>query len=184
MVYHITLFLLLLFLIAPLSPHESLTYSVEIIHNNVLYLYTYNYTIISLSPLVYNFSILNSNDSILYNKVYTTYNYTLFPPIFVINGSKIHNLTLISTKMQNNINISLYVGYISIYSEEIQISLIYHNNILYQANGTSKNVDINVILINNQSSSENVTLFSYLPLIILAIAIVIAIIVLIKIGKI
>lgn len=184
MVYHITLFLLLLFLIAPLSPHESLTYSVEIIHNNVLYLYTYNYTIISLSPLVYNFSILNSNGSILYNKVYTTYNYTLFPPIFVINGSEIHNLTLISTKIQNNINISLYVGYISIYGEEIQISLIYHNNILYQANGTSKNVDINVILINNQSSSENVTLFSYLPLIILAIAIVIAIIVLIKIGKI
>ncbi|BDB99160.1 hypothetical protein [Saccharolobus caldissimus] len=184
MVYHITLFLLLLFLIAPLSPHESFTYSVEIIHNNVLYLYTYNYTIISLSPLVYNFSILNSNGSILYNKVYTTYNYTLFPPIFVINGSEIHNLTLISTKIQNNINISLYVGYISICGEEMQINLIYHNNILYQANGTSKNVDINVILINNQSSSENVTLFSYLPLIILAIVIVIAIIVLIKIGKI
>ncbi|WP_338604024.1 hypothetical protein V6M85_05545 [Sulfolobus tengchongensis] len=184
MVHQFVFIFLILFVFAPLQPHQYFTYNVQIIYNNILYLYTYNYTVISTSPLSYNFTILNTNGSIVYNRVFTTYNYSLFPPEFVINGTEIQNLTLISVKMENNVNVSIYKGFLEMYGTQIVLNLIYHNNILYQINGTSKNLQIYVYEVNTENNSQSPTIFSYLPLIILLIAIIVAVVVLIKIGKI
>ncbi|MEM0200774.1 MAG: hypothetical protein QXY56_06095 [Saccharolobus sp.] len=175
--------LLLLLTLVQLSPHQYFVYNVQVIYNNELYVYTYNYSIISISPLTYNLTILGLNGTIIFNKIYTTFNYSLFPPEIFINGSQIHNLSLISSYIENNTNISSYIGYISLNGQTIQLNLIYHNNILYQANGSSKNVQVNIFLVNSENEVHP-TFFSYLPLIILLVVIIIAVIILIRIGKI
>ncbi|AAK42351.1 hypothetical protein SULI_14905 [Saccharolobus solfataricus] len=184
MVYQLAFIFLILLISIPLSPHQSFSYNVQIIYNNTLYLYVYNYTILSISPLTYNFTIYNSNGSIIYNKVFTISNYSLFPPALLINASLIGNYTLILSKMENNTNISVYKGFLKLNRSEIVLNLIYHNNILYQANGTSKNVHIYIFQINSENESPSPTIYSYLPLIVLLIVIIVAVILLIKIGKI
>lgn len=86
--------------------------------------------------------------------------------------------------MENNTNISVYKGFLKLNRSEIVLNLIYHNNILYQANGTSKNVHIYIFQINSENESPSPTIYSYLPLIVLLIVIIVAVILLIKIGKI
>ncbi|QGA53349.1 hypothetical protein GFS03_01495 [Sulfolobus sp. E5-1-F] len=184
MVYQLVFIFLILLISIPLSPHQSFSYNVQIIYNNTLYVYTYNYTILSVSPLTYNFTIYNSNGSIVYNKIFTIYNYSLFPPQFLINGNTIENMSLYMSKIQNNVNVSVYKGFLKLFGEEITLTLTYHDNILYQANGTSQNVQIYIFQTNSDNVSQSPTIYSYLPLIILFIVIVIAVLILIKIGKI
>jgi len=183
MVYQLAFIFLILLISMPLSPHQSFSYNVQIIYNNALYLYTYNYTILSLSPLTYNFTIYNTNGSIIYNKVFTIYNYSLFPPRLLINGSIIENYTLIMNKTENNVNITIYKGFLNLYGGEIKLILTYHDNILYQANGTGQNVQIYIFQTNSENGSQSPTIYSYLPLVVLFIVIIIAVLILIKIGK-
>ncbi len=189
MLYRLLLIILFLTLIAStisLYPHEDFTYSVQIIDGNRLYLYTYNYTILNTNPLTYNLSIISTNGQIIFTKYYTSYqNSYLFPTQFPINGSQIQNLTFISASLKNGVNISFYKGYIKINNSSIEISLVYHDGILYEINGSSNSIMLNVALISSSSSSAVKThLYDYLPLIVVLLVIIIAIIVLVKIGKI
>ncbi|QXJ31431.1 hypothetical protein [Saccharolobus shibatae] len=183
MVYQLAFIFLILLISMPLSPHQSFSYNVQIIYNNALYLYTYNYTILSLSPLTYNFTIYNTNGSIVYNKVFTISNYSLFPPQLLINGSIIENYTLIMNKTENNVNVTIYKGFLNLHGSEITLTLTYHDNILYQANGTSQNVQLYIFQTNSENGLQSPTIYSYLPLIVLFIVIIIAVLILIKIGK-
>ncbi|TRM90490.1 hypothetical protein DMP16_10510, partial [Sulfolobus sp. B1] len=84
-----------------------------------------------------------------------------------------------------DVNTSFYKGYVEIDNSSIEINLVYRDGVLYKINGSSNNIMLYVTLINSSSNSAIRThVYDYLPLIVVLAVIIIAIIVLVKIGKI
>lgn len=180
--------ILLPLIIASLTPHSSLIYAVQVDVNNTIYSFTYNFTVICVknNTIEFNLTIIGNN---YYNVM--QYNVNEDDPYPLPINCVAFNTTNLEFIGNTTLNGNLTKEFSGIFNAlgkyRVPVTVYFHDGILQQLNGTYNGVSVYVsreypTIISTTPSSESLS--NYVTLIIFIVVLIIAIFVLIKIGKI
>lgn len=180
--------ILLPLIVASLVPHSSLIYAVQVNVNNTIYSFTYNFTVICIknNTIEFNLTIVGNN---YYNVM--EYNVNEDNPYPLPINCMAFNTTNLEFIRNTTLNGNLTKEFSGIFDAlgkyKVPVTVYFHDGILQQLNGTYNGVSVYVsreypTIISTTPSSESLS--NYLTLIIFIVVLIIAIFVLIKIGKI
>ncbi|MUM65303.1 hypothetical protein D1867_08640 [Acidianus infernus] len=180
--------ILLPLIVASLVPHSSLIYAVQVNVNNTIYSFTYNFTVICIknNTIEFNLTIVGNN---YYNVM--EYNVNEDNPYPLPINCMAFNTTNLEFIRNATLNGNLTKEFSGIFDAlgkyKVPVTVYFHDGILQQLNGTYNGVSVYVsreypTIISTTPSSESLS--NYLTLIIFIVVLIIAIFVLIKIGKI
>ncbi|MCY0873844.1 MAG: hypothetical protein OWQ50_02330 [Acidianus infernus] len=180
--------ILLPLIVASLVPHSSLIYSVQVNVNNTIYSFTYIFTIICIKNNTIEFNL-----TIVGNNYYNVMEYTVdednpYPLPINCMAFNTTNLEFIrNTTLNGNLTKEFSGIFDALGKYKVPVTVYFHDGILQQLNGTYNGVSVYVsreypTIVSTTPSSESLS--NYLTLIIFIVVLIIAIFVLIKIGKI
>ncbi|MFP3162292.1 MAG: hypothetical protein RXQ75_00365 [Acidianus hospitalis] len=180
--------ILLPLIIASLAPHSSLIYAVQVNVNNTIYCITYNFTVICVKndTIEFNLTITGNN---YYNVMQYNVNeddpYPL--PINCVAFNTTNLKFIGNTTLGGNLTKEFSGIFNALGKYRVPVTVYFHDGILQQLNGTYNGVSVHVsreypTIISTTPSSESLS--NYVTLIIFIVVLIIAIFVLIKIGKI
>ncbi|AWR96505.1 hypothetical protein DFR86_02360 [Acidianus sulfidivorans JP7] len=181
--------LLLLVFIGMVSPHTFYLYNVQLNINDTIYTYTYNFSIINVYNNYVDFNLTITGENYYYSSNYNVsindpyplpINYEVFNTTDLVF---VKNVTISNTEMKEYSGIFNALG-----KYKIPVTAYFDNGSLYTLNGTYNGVSVYInaqnITLPTTTSQESSTLSNYVIPIIFAVVFIIAIVLLIKIGKI
>lgn len=160
----------------------SYIFDATIADGTSLFSYTYNYTVEKESPLVYTLQVSTSNGSLVLNGTYTQSS-ECFPSFVPIDGKNV------SLKYKGEVNIEgntyqEFVGSAYVNGVKVPLNAYFLGGVLFKLNGTYGNVTVNMIDITTNTQVNPSSTIDYIPLILVAVVIILAIVIMIKLGKI
>jgi hypothetical protein len=180
--------ILLPLIIASLAPHSSLIYVVQVNVNNTIYSFTYNFTVICIKNNTIEFNLTITGNDYYSVSEYIVNEDNPYPlPINCVAFNTTDLEFVRNTTLSGNLTKEFSGIFNALGKYKVPVTVYFHDGILQQLNGTYNGVSVYVsreypIIITTAPSSESLS--NYVTLIIFIVVLIMAIFVLIKIGKI
>ncbi|ARM74987.1 hypothetical protein [Acidianus manzaensis] len=182
--------LLLLVFIGMVSPHTFYLYNVQVDVNNTIYTYTYNFSILDVSNNYVDFNLTISSQNFIQTNSYNVSCAHPYPLPFNYNAFNTTNLAFVKNVSINGISMEEYSGIFNALGKyKIPVNAYFDNGMLYTLNGTYNGISVyvksqNITIPSTTTSSSSSSISNYIIPIIFGVVFVIAIVLLLKLGKI
>ncbi len=175
----------LLLILALAQPYHNVSYSVTVSVNNTVYQFTYNFTILQENSSYVTFNMTVASLGLSKTTTYVVGVNDPYPLPENFQAFNTSNLSFIGDVSLNGIQMQEYKGVFNALGKyNIPVVAYFNNGTLYSLNGSYDGVKVEVTQIQTTSTTPATSVASYLPLILFVVAIAIAIVVLLRIGKI